>query len=77
MTNDLVHDDPFRDGIIIKGLDHLGRAIVDASGVPSGSPANYEALRGATHPSGLPVAAQAVADVESIIARLRQEFPES
>lgn len=30
----------------LPGLEHLGRAIVDEAGVPSGSPANYENLRG-------------------------------
>lgn len=30
----------------VPGLEHLGRAIVDERGMPSGSPANYEYLRG-------------------------------
>lgn len=30
----------------VEGLESLGRAIVDAQGAPSGSPANYENLRG-------------------------------
>lgn len=32
----------------LKGAEHLGRAIVDKNGFPSGSPANYETLRVAT-----------------------------
>lgn len=32
----------------IPGLEHLGRAIVDEAGIPSGSPANWENLRGKT-----------------------------
>lgn len=32
----------------VETLEHLGRAIVDLNGVPSGSPANYENLRGET-----------------------------
>lgn len=38
--------DPFETAVIIPGLEHLGLAIVDANGVPSGSPANFEATRG-------------------------------
>lgn len=38
--------DPFRHAEVIPGLEHLGRGIVDENGQPSGSPANYEALRG-------------------------------
>lgn len=38
--------DPFEGREPIAGLEHLGRAIVDEAGQPSGSPANYEATRG-------------------------------
>lgn len=47
----------------IEGLEHLGRAITDAAGVPSGSPANYEATRGLS-------GAQAPVDVNAIVANL-------
>ena len=40
--------DPFDGHAPLDGLEHLGRHIVDASGVPSGSPANFEQLRGST-----------------------------
>lgn len=43
MTNEV---DPFEGCSEIEGLEHLGRAIVDANGIPSGSPANFEATRG-------------------------------
>lgn len=49
----------------IEGLEHLGRAIVDAAGVPSGSPANYEKLRGAT--------GQKPVDVAPVIDRLLED----
>lgn len=54
----------------IPGLEHLGRAIVDESGVPSGSPANYENLRGRTAPGTAPVA-----DVQEQVRKLLEEFP--
>jgi len=38
--------DPFEGKEPVKGLEHLGRAIVDSNGQPSGSPANYEFRRG-------------------------------
>lgn len=41
--------DAFEGYAPIAGLEHLGRHIVDASGMPSGSPANFEALRGQSH----------------------------
>ena len=51
------------DAQIVPGLDHLGRAIVDASGVPSGSPANYENTRGAG-------TVQSNVDIKAIVADL-------
>lgn len=47
----------------VEGLEHLGRAIVDAQGQPSGSPANYEVTRGATDQQVLPPAADVVASI--------------
>lgn len=57
---------------VIKGLEHLGRAIVDDAGVPSGSPANYEATRGST-------GAKSISDGERarIMADLADAFPKA
>lgn len=44
--NDMSESDPFEGYEPIPGLEHMGRAIVDANGMPSGSPANFEASRG-------------------------------
>ena len=52
----------------IAGLEHLGRAIVDAAGQPSGSPANYENLNGST---GLPE----LPPLADTIAAIAAEFP--
>jgi hypothetical protein len=38
--------DPFANASPLPGLEALGRAVVDAYGNPSGSPANFEALAG-------------------------------
>lgn len=56
-------------GEIIPGLEHLGRAITDDAGVPSGSPANYENLRGK--------GPQTISDEERarILEDLAAEFP--
>lgn len=51
----------------VPGLEALGRAIVDAHGQPSGSPANYEVLRGQTGVEVLP-------PDESVVAALQDEF---
>lgn len=59
--------DPFDGHAPLDGLEHLGRHIVDANGVPSGSPANFEHLRGKTG-----VADPAV--VAGAIEALRAEF---
>lgn len=69
VTNIDSDPDPFANAKTVPGLDHLGRAIVDESGVPSGSPANYEALRGRT--GNEPDAATVAEIVNSIAA----EFP--
>lgn len=51
----------------LPGLEHLGRHISDADGQPSGSPANFEQLRGARHPDGHRAAA-ALASSDTIAA---------
>lgn len=61
--------DPFKGAEPVEGLEHLGNAIVDKAGVPSGSPANYEALRGITGTEKTP---EQVADMKAAIAA---EFP--
>lgn len=68
MTNEST-DDVFAGKAPVEGLEHLGRAILDANGQPSGSPANYEALRGVgeTMPTE--------ADTARAIAQLQAEFP--
>lgn len=43
----------------VPGLEHLGRAIVDDRGAPSGSPANYENLRGSDGLKPVDIAAEA------------------
>lgn len=58
-------EDVFKDAQPIPGLEHLGRAIVDANGVPSGSPANFEATRGKGE---MPLNPQAYADIVAAIA---------
>lgn len=57
--------DPFAEAVVIPGLEHLGRAIVDANGVPSGSPANFEATRGK---GAEPLTPEAYADIVTAIA---------
>lgn len=65
--------DPDFDGFgPLEGLEHLGRHITDADGQPSGSPANFEYLRGARHPDGH-IAARAAASADTLAA-LRREF---
>jgi len=58
----------FETAMVIPGLEHLGRAIVDKSGVPSGSPANYEALRGSEQQG------PSKEFVDSVIAKIAAEF---
>lgn len=53
----------------VQGLEALGRAIVDAAGVPSGSPANYEHLRSATDEAVI-----TAEDRDRILADLKAEF---
>lgn len=60
--------DPFEGMEPIAGLEHLGRAIVDSAGVPSGSPANYEETRGKGAPS------LSEEDKQRILADLATEF---
>ena len=62
--------DPFEGHEPLPGkLESLGRHIRDASGMPSGSPANFEALRGKSY-EDLPGADDAAA----VIAQLEAEF---
>lgn len=58
----------------IPGLENLGRHIRDKQGAPSGSYANFEALRGAADPSGLPTQAHAVETIAEMEAKLREAF---
>lgn len=51
----------------VQGLEHLGAAIVDANGIPSGSPANYETTRGQTGEPPLP-------NPSDVIAAINTEF---
>jgi len=64
--------DPFEGHAPLPGrLASLGRHITDARGMPSGSPANFEALRGKNY-EDLP----GVEDVASAVAALEAEFGE-
>ena len=64
--------DPFDGHEPLPGrLASLGRHIRDASGQPSGSPANFEALRGKSY-ENLPTAE----DAAEVIAALEAEFGE-
>lgn len=47
MAETITLDDDFNGHAPLKGAEHLGRAITDRYGFPSGSPANYETLRAA------------------------------
>lgn len=58
-------NDPFANAVTVPGLEHLGRAIVDEAGVPSGSPANFEATRGK---GAEPLTPEAYADIVTAIA---------
>lgn len=59
--------DPFEGKEPVPGLEHLGRAIVDENGIPSGSPANYEVTRGANNMQPLP-------PLSEIISAVAEEF---
>lgn len=65
-----IQPDDFEAAGVIPGLEHLGRAIVDAAGVPSGSPANFEALRGAQG-----AGAQEAPDIEAQVRAILEQFP--
>ena len=69
-------DDPFAGAEPIAGLEQLGRAITDAEGIPSGSPANFEALRGARYPLGRTPPPRAAADINALISAIGTEFPD-
>ena len=60
--------DPFEGYAPLEGLEHLGRHIVDANGQPSGSPANFEHVRGT---GAAPLGATAYGDV---LSALQAEF---
>lgn len=64
--------DPFRHAQPFPGLENLGAAIVDANGIPSGSPANYETLRGAGGD-----AAPADFDLPTLAQRIAADFAAS
>lgn len=66
MDNTIFNEDEFEGKEPVPGLEHLGRAIVDAQGQPSGSPANYEYTRGREE-EPLPPAADVI---EAIKAQL-------
>ena len=61
-----MQEDVFEGKDPVEGLEVLGRAIVDSNGVPSGSPANYEELRGK---NGLPPV-----DIDDIKAKLAEQL---
>lgn len=64
----MAENDVFKGMSPVAGLEHLGRAIVDKHGIPSGSPANYEQLRGkGAEEVALP-------DVNDVVAALQAEF---
>jgi hypothetical protein len=52
---------------VVPGLENLGRAIVDPSGVPSGSPANFEKTRGMASIGEPP-------NIADVITALAEEF---
>lgn len=54
----------------LTGLEYLGRHIRDANGAPSGSPANFETLRGIVDPSARIPTAQDIAASEALIMEL-------
>jgi hypothetical protein len=51
----------------VPGLEHLGKAIVDDNGQPSGSPANYERTRGSRGAQDLP-------NVSELVTAINAEF---
>jgi hypothetical protein len=63
-------EDPFDGCEPLADLEYLGRAIVDADGMPSGSPANFEVTRGSTYPPGW--VGGAVAAAAEILAAHRE-----
>jgi hypothetical protein len=67
MADDTDTGDEFSGHDPLPGLEHLGRHIRDRNGIPSGSPANFEHLRGVTGEPELP-------DADEIIAQLQAEF---
>lgn len=60
--------DEFAGHTPLKGLEHLGRHIRDQHGAPSGSPANFENLRGVVDPTAQVPTAEEIAAAESLIA---------
>jgi hypothetical protein len=65
----MTNEDVFEGTAPVEGLESLGRAIVDAQGAPSGSPANFEHTRGKSGFDQI-----TAADKEKIVADLQAEF---
>ena len=65
--------DPFENCTPLPGLEHLGRHILDRSGAPSGSPANFEALRGKVDESEA-VAPLSPEEIDAAVRALIAEF---
>ena len=64
------NEEIFKNAKVLPNLSHLGRAIVDGNGVPSGSPANFENLRGKmSRPVNIAEA------TKGTIERLRKQHP--
>ncbi len=63
----LKEKDPFEGHDVVPGLEHLGRVIKNSQGHLSGSPANYEALRGKSSEQ-IVTEGEAVEEVERILA---------
>lgn len=62
--------DPFEGhDVLSPALAHLGRHIRDANGAPSGSPANFEALRGKVY-ENLP----GNKDIDAMVSAIEAEF---
>jgi len=65
----LLQSDPFAGHEPLPGLEHLGRHIRDTSGAPSGSPANFEHLRGKLDESEVVLSDELIAEqVATILA---------
>ncbi len=80
LSDVIAEDDPFKEAEALPGHENLGRVITDSNGQLSGSPANYEALRGrnpeAEAAAELPQVTQASIDsvVSNILAELQPDI---